>query len=80
VTTKDSPIEKLTAQAAGIAAQLKANVPPRGKEPRPFIRVGIVMDDKTLSLDIPWDTIRDTDKAGLAECILREMQERGHDA
>lgn len=87
MTTKNSPLAALQAQADKIAATIKAAE--RG-EPvdvrfgakiadarnRPSFKVGIVMDDKVITLEMSWETIRGSDEAGLAAFIVREMQEK----
>lgn len=86
MTTKHSPLSALRAQADKIAATLKAAE--RGDRidvrfaakidaarAQPTFKVGIVMDDKVITLDMPWTTIRSTDERGLAAYILAQMQE-----
>lgn len=86
MTTKNSPIHVLKAQADKIAATLKAaergdKIDVRFAEKitearaRGFFKVGVVMDDKVITIDMPWATIRDTDQAGIAEYILGQMRE-----
>jgi hypothetical protein len=90
MTTKHSPLSALKAQADKIAATLKAAErgdkidarfaekieAARGKE---NFKVGIVMDDKVIVIEMPWATIRGTDEAGLAEWVIKQMQEtRAH--
>lgn len=86
MTTKDSPPFILKAQADRIAATLKAAergetvdfrfadkiAASRGKE---RFKIGIVMDDKVITIEIPWATIRETSEAGIAEYILKQMRE-----
>lgn len=86
MTTKHSQIRALKAQAYHIASKLKAAE--RGEKidvrfaekiaaarANESFKVGIVMDDKVVILEMPWTTIRETDEAGLAEYILRQMRE-----
>lgn len=86
MTTKHSPLAALKAQADKIAATLKAAE--RGEKidirfaekiaaarATPSLKVGVVMDDKIITIDIPWTTIADTPEAGLAEWILGQMRE-----
>jgi hypothetical protein len=86
MTTKRSPLSQLKAQADRIAATIKAAE--RGdKIDAPFARkiaeartresfkVGVVMDDKVITIDMPWTTIRCTTEAGLAEWVLDQMRE-----
>lgn len=86
MTTKHSPIGALKAQADKIASTLKAAErgdkidvrfaakieAARAKE---SFKVGVVMDDKIITLEMPWTTIQTTTEAGLAEYILRQMRE-----
>lgn len=86
MTTNRSPLRVLKAQAEKIAATIKAAdrgdpVPATFAEKlaeareRETVRVGIVMDDKVVKIDIAWATIRSTSKAGLTEYILGLMRE-----
>lgn len=86
MTTKHSPLSALKKQADKIAAMLKAFdrgekidvkfaekiEAARGKE---CIKFGIVMDDKIIMVDMPWETIRDTSEAGMSEYIVKQMRE-----
>lgn len=86
MTTKHSPLSALKAQADKIAATLKAAergeridvrfaekiVAARAKE---SFKVGIVMDDKVITIELPWATIRSTSEVGIAEYILNQMRE-----
>ena len=73
MTTKNSPIEKLRAQADKIAATLKnACTQPQPKE---TCKAGVVMDDKILTIEMTWKTIRETSHAALAEYVLNQMTE-----
>lgn len=86
MTTKHSPLSALKAQADKIAATLKAAE--RGEKidgqfaekiaaarKQDSFKVGIVMDDKVITIDMPWATIRSTGEVGLSEYILRQMRE-----
>lgn len=86
MTTKHSPIAALQAQADKIAATLKAAE--RGDKidarfaqqlaaarAKDSFKVGVVMDDKVITIEMPWATIRGTTEAGLAEFILGQMRE-----
>ena len=86
MTTKHSPLSTLKAQADKIAETLKRAErgekidvqfaekidAARGKD---IFKVGIVMDDKVIMIDMPWATIRSASEAGLSECIVRQMRE-----
>lgn len=91
MTTKHSPLSALRAQADKIAAAIKGaergdKIDIRFAEKieaaraKPSFKVGIVMDDKVITLDMPWATIRGMTERGLAEYILMQMQERQADA
>jgi hypothetical protein len=85
MTTARSPLWVLKEQADTIAKSLK--MAERG-ETLPVIRsdklaaarmlresvkFGVVMDDKTLMIEITWAVIRATSEAGIAEYILGSM-------
>lgn len=86
MTTKHSPLSALKAQADKIARTLKAAergeqievqfaeriAAARGQQ---TFKVGIAMDDKTISLEIAWETIRATSEVALSEYIVRLMRE-----
>ncbi len=87
MTTKDSSLADLKAQADRIARTLKAAE--RGEQidarfaarftaarGRDTFNFGVVMDDKVLVIEMPWVKIRETDEAGLSEFIVRKMQEK----
>ena len=42
---------------------------------RDSFRAAIVMDDKIVTIEMPWSTVCSTDEAGLAEYILNQMRE-----
>lgn len=86
MTTKNSPLRVLKAQADKIAATIKAaergeKIDVRFAEKidaarnTPSFKVGIVMDDKIITIDMPWATIRSTSEVGLSEYILKQMRE-----
>jgi hypothetical protein len=86
MTTKNSPLRVLKSQADQIAAVITAAE--RGEKVGNIfaekieaarnmesVKIGIVMDDKVVTLDIPWVTIRSTGEVGLAQFILDQMRE-----
>nr|WP_295465278.1 hypothetical protein [Mesorhizobium sp.] len=86
MTTRHSPLNALKAQADKIAATLKAAE--RGEKidaqiagglaearAKDSFKVGIVMDDKIVTITMPWTTIRATSEAGLSEYIVNQMRE-----
>lgn len=84
MTTKHSPERVLRGQANTIATTLKDQAGPQYARMRaragPTVRAGIVMDDKTIILEIPWTMIDSTTQEALAEYIYDQMREtrRGH--
>lgn len=86
MTTKHSPLSALKAQADKIAAELKrmergeaTAIDVAGKlgaaRQRDWISFAVVMDDKILTIDMTWATIRSTSEFGLSEYIIRQMRE-----
>jgi|ERR1039458_8778337 hypothetical protein len=86
MTTARSPLRMLTQQANKIAALLKAVErgdktadDPCGKIAAALkmdrVKLAVVMDDKILSITMPWITIRETSEAGIAEYVLNQMRE-----
>lgn len=85
MTTSHSPLSALKAQADKIAAMIKAaergeKVDVRFAEKlaaarfKDGFKVGIVMDDKVITIEMPWATIRDANEVGLAEYVLKQMR------
>lgn len=37
-------------------------------------KIGIVMDDKVITIEMPWSLIQDTSEVGLSEYILKQMR------
>lgn len=85
MTTSQSPLRVLKAQADKVAQTIKAVE--RGENPaedvggkiaaargRDEFTVGIVMDDKVIKLAITWAMIRATSEVALAEYILKQMR------
>lgn len=80
MTTAQSPIGKIRKQATKIARTLKAALTdphPRFDAARknPGFKAGIVMDDKVITLNVPWETIRETSEVALTEWIIKQMRE-----
>lgn len=91
MTTKHSSLHALKAQADKIAGMLKASergevVDVRFAEKinaarrRESFQIGIVMDDKIITIALPWVTIRATSETGLSEYIVKQMREMGDNA
>jgi hypothetical protein len=86
MTTKHSPLSALKAQADKIAATLKAaergeNIDVRFAEKinaardKESFKIAIVMDDKIITIEMPWTMIHSTTETGLAEYVLNQMRE-----
>jgi hypothetical protein len=87
MTTKNSPLSVLKRQAQQFAAMMKAFE--RGEKidvrfiekleaaraNKSSVKVGIVMDDKIVTIDIAWETIAKTSEVALAEYVLDLMRE-----
>lgn len=86
MTTKHSPLRELKMQADKIAATIAAAE--RGEtidvafaarieeaRTRESVKLGIIMDDKVITIELPWTTIRATGEVGLSEYILLQMRE-----
>lgn len=89
MTTAQSPLRQLKAQADKIAAELKkvergdsTAVDVAGKlgaaRQRDHISFAVFMDDKILTVDMTWAKIRESSEAGIAEYILGKMREERH--
>ena len=86
MTTKHSPLRVLKAQADKIAATLKAaergeKIDVRFAEKlaearnKGSFKIGIIMDDNIITIEMPWATIRTTSEVGLSEYILNQMRD-----
>lgn len=87
MTTGESPMWQLRAQAEEMAARLKAMergdpavMDAAGRvaaaRERPSITFAVVMDDKTLKVEMTWVAIRDLSEAAIAEFILKQMRNK----
>lgn len=84
MTTSQSPIKVLRAQAAGISRALKAVECGETSDPayaklasarqKPMVRFAVAMDDKTLTIEFTWESVRDTSEPALTEWILAHMR------
>lgn len=85
MTTSLSPLRVLKAQADNIAKMLKAVErgekvanDPAGKIAaslaKGIVKVGVAMDDKLITLEMSWATVRASSEAGMAEYILKLMR------
>lgn len=86
MTTAQSPLRVLKAQSDRMAMMLKAAErgdtianDPGGKiaaaRERDSVKFAVAMDDKIISIDMPWATIRETSESGISEYILNHMRE-----
>jgi len=91
MTTSHSPLRVLKAQADNIAKIIKAVE--RGENPiedrggkiaaargKDSVKFAIVQDDKIVSINLPWATIRITSEMALAALILKYMRGAREDA
>lgn len=87
MTTSHSPLSAIKAQADTIAATIKAaergeNIDVRfaakidAARAKDVFKVGIVMDDKVITIEMPWTMIRETSEVGLSEYIIKQMRKR----
>lgn len=86
MTSKHSPVGVLKAQADRIADMIctaergepvDTNFAAKIAAARDHesIKIGIVMDDKIITLHLPWSVIRSSGQAGLSAYILDQMRE-----
>lgn len=87
MTTKDSPVAKLKTQADRMAAILKKAErgeplgvsDPAGKiaasRARDAVKFAVAMDDKVITIEMPWAKIRETSASGISAWIVTHMQE-----
>lgn len=86
MTTSHSPLSAIKAQADGIAKLLKAAergepVPAlqyaqriEAARQRPEVKFAIAMDDKIITIEMRWDTIRETSEAAISANIVKYMR------
>lgn len=82
MTTKNSPLSILQAQAEKIASTLKSSDFKRkmknlGKNEAKF---AVVMDDKIIKITMPMSQIEASTQEEIKEFILKEMREKQSDA
>jgi hypothetical protein len=89
MTTSNSPLHRLKAQADQIAAMMKkcergekVASDPAGKlaaaRATEGVSFAVVMDDKVIKIEMTWATIRETDEAGISEFIIGQMRNLKH--
>lgn len=85
MTTSQTPTSILRKQAEKMAERIKAlergdPVDPKfaahylAARSKPEFKFGVVMDDKTLIITMPWTLIHSTGEVGLTEFILKHMK------
>lgn len=91
MTTKNSPIKKLQTQADEIARIVKELVSKKENgdfihdaktrakldeaKLRGSFKTGVVMDDKVLTIEIPWETVLSSSVKALSALVLVQMRE-----
>lgn len=93
MTTKNSPLHVLKAQADRIAGALKraergeaiasgalahAGKITDARNAKENVKFAVAMDDKIIAIEMPWTTIRNTEEAALSEYIVKQMSEARH--
>jgi hypothetical protein len=82
MTTSNSPLHEIKAQADHIAKYMKQAERGEIHEPKLIVaraysktfKPAIAMDDKTIILEMTWLQIRDTSEAALSEMIVKHMR------
>jgi hypothetical protein len=81
MTTANSPLHKLKAEADRMAGELKAIE--RGEKltgtlaaarMRESVKFGIAMDDRFVSIEMTWAAIRNTTASAISEFIVAQMR------
>lgn len=77
MTTKNSPLRLLRAQAEQIAKALKDPATPGMSAARlkSVFKTALVMDDKVITIEMSWGLVDQTTEPALAEYILKLMRE-----
>lgn len=75
MTTKDSPPERLQAQADRIAHTLKYLEKNRPVGTKTGIKYGVAMDDKVITVEMTWVQIQQRGTEALAAHIYKLMRE-----
>lgn len=71
MSTSNSPLWKLQKEAKKMARKLKV---PGALPDKPRVKIGLVMDDKFITIDIDRSAIIKATEDGLAAMIVREMR------
>jgi len=71
MSTSKSSLKKLQAQAQHIAKQLKL---PGVLPDKPRVKIGVVMDDKLITIEIDRSAVMEASEEALAAMIVREMR------
>ena len=88
MTTSQSPVEILRKQATIVArsmkdaesGKLRGGKVSEARAHSDRIVGGIVMDDKVITIELSWETIRASTEEALVEMILKQMQGKKNDA
>jgi hypothetical protein len=76
MTTANSPLHELTAQANKLAETLKKSANLSVIRIYDVCKFSVIMDDKIVVIEMLWETIRASSEAELSDFILRQMQEQ----
>lgn len=91
MTSKHSPSIVLQKQADAIANLIKraergekvdatmAGKVRAARESKNSLKCAVIMDDKTIILEMPWDIIAESSEAGLSQWVLKAMMETRDD-
>lgn len=91
MTSKHSPSIVLQKQADAIANLIKraergekvdatiAGKVKAARESKNSLKCAVIMDDKTIILEMPWDVVAESSEAGLAQWVLKAMMETRDD-
>lgn len=86
MTTSRSPLRAIKQQADRVARVLKAadrgeyagvdGEKMRASEARGFVRFALVMDDKTLVVEMAWAAIREASESAISAYLVKCMKEQ----
>jgi len=66
--------DKLPTNMRAIAGRVQA-----ARESKNSLKVAVLMDDKNIILEMPWDVVAESSEAGLAQFVLKAMMETRDD-
>lgn len=70
MTTKDSSPARIHAQAVEVASRMKRFTP----NGNPTLKIGVAMEDKIITIEMPWDVLHDLTEEDLAVGICALMR------